>query len=142
MKPKKYFWKMKHRFLTVSTLAPNLLSKGKRLLSDSNTSGYRRQRRLRRLVWRPSKKREGKVLRVLLSGRWLPRNQGWLNFWETRLVTVRKSLHRSCWMLPLKRTAGPILRDLRTVPSWVFLRYRNSLLNHFLVSLVATGIIF
>ena len=25
-------------------------------------------------------KREGKVLRVLLSGRWLPRNQGWLNF--------------------------------------------------------------
>jgi hypothetical protein len=40
---------------------------------------------------------EGKVLRVLLSGRWLPRNQGWLNFWETKLVTVRKSLHRSCW---------------------------------------------
>lgn len=37
------------------------------------------------------------VLRVLLSGRWLPRNQGWLNFWETRVVTVRKSLHRSCW---------------------------------------------
>ena len=41
--------------------------------------------------------RDGKVLRVLLSGLWLPRNQGWLNFWETRLVTVRKSLHRSCW---------------------------------------------
>ena len=45
----------------------------------------------------PSKKREGKVLRVLLSGRCLPRNQAWLNFWETRLLTVRKSLHRSCW---------------------------------------------
>ena len=43
------------------------------------------------------KTREGKVLRVLPSGRWVPRNQGWLNFWETRLVTVRKSLHRSCW---------------------------------------------
>jgi len=41
--------------------------------------------------------REGKVLRVLLSGRWLPHNQGWLNFWETRLVTVRKSLRHSCW---------------------------------------------
>ena len=40
---------------------------------------------------------EGKVLRVFSSGRWVPRNQGWLNFWETRLVTVRKSLHRSCW---------------------------------------------
>ena len=40
---------------------------------------------------------KGKVLRVLPSGRWVPRNQGWLNFWETRLVTVRKSLHRSCW---------------------------------------------
>ena len=40
---------------------------------------------------------DGKVLRVLLSGLWLPRNQGWLNFRETRLVTVRKSLHRSCW---------------------------------------------
>ena len=24
--------------------------------------------------------REGKVLKVLLSGRWIPRNQGWLNF--------------------------------------------------------------
>ena len=43
------------------------------------------------------RKREGKVLRVLLSGRWLPRNQGWLNFWETRLVTEKKSLPRSCW---------------------------------------------
>ena len=32
------------------------------------------------------------MLRVLPSGRWVPRNQGWLNFWETRLVTVRKSL--------------------------------------------------
>ena len=41
--------------------------------------------------------RKGKVLRVLLSGRCLPRNQAWLNFWETRLLTVRKSLHRSCW---------------------------------------------
>ena len=40
---------------------------------------------------------EGKVLRVFSSGRTLPRNQGWLNFWETRLVTVRKSSHRSCW---------------------------------------------
>ena len=39
----------------------------------------------------PSKKREGKVLRVLLSGRCLPRNQAWLNFWETRLLTVRKA---------------------------------------------------
>ena len=37
------------------------------------------------------------MLRVLPSGRWLPRNQGWVNFWETRLVTVMKSLHRSCW---------------------------------------------
>jgi len=45
----------------------------------------------------PKGKRERKVLRVLPSGRWLPRNQGWLNFWETRLVTVRKSLHLSCW---------------------------------------------
>jgi len=34
--------------------------------------------------------REGKVLRVLPSGRWVPRNQGWLNFWETRLVTVNQ----------------------------------------------------
>ena len=33
----------------------------------------------------------------LCTGRWVPRNQGWLNFWETKLVTVRKSLHRSCW---------------------------------------------
>ena len=41
--------------------------------------------------------KKGKVLRVLPSGRWLPRNQGWLNFWESKLVTVRKSLHRSCW---------------------------------------------
>ena len=41
--------------------------------------------------------REGKVLRVLPSDRIVPRNQGWLNFWETELVTVRKSLHRSCW---------------------------------------------
>ena len=41
--------------------------------------------------------KKGKLLRVLLSGRWLPGNQGWLNFWETRLVIVRKSLHRSCW---------------------------------------------
>ena len=54
---------------------------------------------------------KGKVLRVLPSGRWVPRNQGWLNFWETKLVTVRKSLHRSCWteltcqgnLLPLDR---------------------------------------
>ena len=44
-----------------------------------------------------SSKEKGKVLRVLPSGRWVPRNQGWLNFWETKLVTVRKSLHRSCW---------------------------------------------
>ena len=44
-----------------------------------------------------SSKEKGKVLRVLPSGRWVPRNQGWLNFWETNLVTVRKSLHRSCW---------------------------------------------
>jgi len=28
--------------------------------------------------------KKGKLLRVLLSGRWLPGNQGWLNFWETR----------------------------------------------------------
>ena len=48
-------------------------------------------------------KREGKVLRVFSSGRWLPRNQGWLNFWETKLVTVRKSLHRSSGRnLPVK----------------------------------------
>ena len=40
---------------------------------------------------------EGKVLRVLPSSRCLPRNQGWVNFSETRLVTVMKSLHRSCW---------------------------------------------
>ena len=33
------------------------------------------------------------------SGRWLPRNQGWLNFWETRLVTLKKSLHRSCLVI-------------------------------------------
>ena len=39
----------------------------------------------------------GKVLRVLPSGRWLPHNQGWVNFIETRLVTVMKSLYRSCW---------------------------------------------
>ena len=45
----------------------------------------------------PDGKGEGKVLRVFSSGRTLPRNQGWLNFWETRLVTVRKSLYRSCW---------------------------------------------
>ena len=37
-------------------------------------------------------KREGKVLRVFSSGRWLPRNQGWLNFWETRLVTAREMI--------------------------------------------------
>ena len=47
--------------------------------------------KIREILW------EGKVLRVFSSGRWVPRNQGWLNFWETRLVTVRKSLHRSCW---------------------------------------------
>jgi hypothetical protein len=40
---------------------------------------------------------EGKVLRVLPSDRMVPRNQGWLNFWETNLVTVWKSLKRSCW---------------------------------------------
>ena len=39
----------------------------------------------------------GKVLRVLPSDGWVPGNQGWLNFWETRLVIVRKTLHRSCW---------------------------------------------
>ena len=36
-------------------------------------------------------KREGKVLRVLLSVSCLPRNDRWLIFSETRLVTVRKS---------------------------------------------------
>jgi len=43
-----------------------------------------------------SLEKKGKLLRVLLSGRWLPGKQGWLNFWETKLVTLRKSLHRSC----------------------------------------------
>ena len=48
--------------------------------------------------WRIDRKEEErKVLRVLPSSPWVPRNQGWLNFWETKLVTVRKSLHRSCW---------------------------------------------
>ena len=47
------------------------------------------------IIWKTSKrqrrqfqnKREGKVLRVLPSDRMVPRNQGWLNFWETNLVT-------------------------------------------------------
>ena len=44
---------------------------------------------------RPTHLGEGKVLRVLPSGRRLPPNQGWVNFWESRLVTVMKSLDRS-----------------------------------------------
>ena len=43
------------------------------------------------------RRREGKVLRVLPLGRRNSRNQGCLNFWETKLVTVRKSLHSCCW---------------------------------------------
>ena len=39
--------------------------------------------------WQEIKNRERKEGEV--------RNQGWLNFWETKLVTERKSLHRSCW---------------------------------------------
>ena len=38
---------------------------------------------------------EIKVHRVLPSGSRVPRIQGWLNFTEIRLATVRKSLHRS-----------------------------------------------
>ena len=75
----------------------NWLSRSIRLLSD--------RRRHRNLPvnhvsflkqWSTGKLWEGKVLRVLPSGRWLPPNQGWVNFWETRLVTVMKSLYRSC----------------------------------------------
>ena len=32
---------------------------------------------------------ERKVLRVLPSSPWVPRNQGWLNFWETKIMTER-----------------------------------------------------
>ena len=73
-------------------------------LASSILSWESLDRELASWIYSPSKgktvarpEREGKVLRVFSSGRWVPRNQGWLNFWETRLVTVRKSLHRSCW---------------------------------------------
>ena len=35
--------------------------------------------------------REGKVLRVLPSGRWVPRNQGLINFWEMDPESLKKS---------------------------------------------------
>ena len=48
---------------------------------------------------------EIKVHRVLPSGSRVPRIQGWLNFTEIMLATVRKSLHRSCRQ-DGRRTAG------------------------------------
>jgi hypothetical protein len=44
-----------------------------------------------------TEERKGKVLRVSPSGRFVPRNQRELDFWKTKLVTEKKSLHRSCW---------------------------------------------
>ena len=87
----------------------------KKLLTVETRTLVRREKRKRKEI------REGKVLRVFSSGRWLPRNQGWLNFWETKLVTVRKSLHRSSGRnLPVKEFC--YLRTVNlTAAMWLFL---------------------
>jgi hypothetical protein len=59
---------------------------------------------------------ERRLMHLCWLGRRLPRNQGWLNFWETRLVTVRKSLHRSCWT---ELTCQGILLTLGLVHQWL-----------------------
>ena len=74
----------------------------------------------------PEKHWEGKVLRVFSSGRWVPRNQGWLNFWETRLVTGTPWVpHEWLTALPLRtirlehprsslgETQVPVAEDLK-----------------------------
>ena len=52
---------------------------------------YERKRKIQDIqgFMKEEREKEGKVLRVLPSGHWVPHNQGWLNFWETKLVTVR-----------------------------------------------------
>ena len=87
-----FIWKTMRRIDFFITVLPGLCEK-------RQSFGYEEENERLLTVdqsWAPVEG-EGKVLRVLPSGRSLPRNQGWVNFSETRLVTVMKSLHRSCW---------------------------------------------
>jgi len=92
MKENSWWWKGEQKVTSLKlrpspSLGSSFLSRG---LAPRESNVYARW-------FNTSFGKKGKVLRVLPSGRWLPRNQGWLNFWESKLVTVRKSLHRSCW---------------------------------------------